>query len=108
MPQEGFNMYRIEHSDAIELEYQVRRLYQCGRGGVSGMADADYFEGHPLQAAVLVVAYIHANGMESGPYQYDDFLVRYEKKFEKPLGNSMQEIMREYLAELNDIVEEYV
>lgn len=33
------------------------------------MADADYFEGHPIQAAVLVVSYIHANHRESGPYQ---------------------------------------
>ena len=53
-------MFRITHNDAIELEHQVRRLYGCDRGGVSGMAEADYFEGHPIQAAVLVVSYIYA------------------------------------------------
>ena len=53
-------MFRINHNDEIELEHEVRRLYGCDRGGVSGMADADYFEGHPIQAAVLVVSYIHA------------------------------------------------
>lgn len=61
-------MFRINHNEAIELEYQVRKLYGCDRAGVSGMADADYFEGHPIQAAVLVVAYVHAKGLESGPY----------------------------------------
>ena len=38
------------------------------------MVDADYFEGHPIQAAVLVVSYIYANHRESGPYQFDEFL----------------------------------
>ena len=67
-------MFRINHNEAIELEHQVRRLYDCDRGGVSGMVDADYFEGHPIQAAVLVVSYIYANHRESGPYQFDEFL----------------------------------
>ena len=38
------------------------------------ITDADYFEGHPIQAAVLVVSYIYANHRESGPYQFDEFL----------------------------------
>ena len=67
-------MFRINRNEAIELEHQVRRLYDCDRGGVSGMVDADYFEGHPIQAAVLVVSYIYANHRESGPYQFDEFL----------------------------------
>lgn len=82
------NMFRINHNDAIELEHQVRRLYGCDRGGVSGMADADYFEGHPIQAAVLVVSYIHANHRESGPYQFDEFLNKYETIFECPAAHS--------------------
>ena len=32
-------MFRINHNEAIELEHQVRRLYDCDRGGVSGMVD---------------------------------------------------------------------
>lgn len=34
-------MFRIEHGDAIELESIVRRLFNCDRSGVSGLADAD-------------------------------------------------------------------
>ena len=41
-------MYRINHNDAIELEYQVRRLFKCDRAGVSGMADADHLESRPM------------------------------------------------------------
>lgn len=59
------SMFRIEHSDAIELEHQVRRLFKCDRAGVSGLADADNFESRPMDAAVMVVSYIHAKGLQS-------------------------------------------
>ena len=101
-------MFRINHNDAIELEHQVRRLYSCDRGGVSGMADADYFEGHPIQAAVLVVSYIHANHRESGPYQFDEFLNKYETIFEYPDENNAADEVRNYIDELSAIVEQYI
>jgi hypothetical protein len=101
-------MCRISHSDAIELEYQVRRLYHCNRGGVSGMADADYFERHPIQAAVLIIAYIHANGMESGPYQYDEFLTKYENLFEYSEKCNIRYVIKDYISELENIVDDYV
>ena len=101
-------MFRINHNDAIELEHQVRRLYGCDRGGVSGMADADYFEGHPIQAAVLVVSYIHANHRESGPYQFDEFLNKYETIFEYPDENNAADEVRNYIDELSAIVEQYI
>ena len=89
-------MFRINHNDAIELEYQVRRLYGCDRGGVSGMADADYFEGHPIQAAVLVVSYI------------DEFRSKYETIFEYPDENNAVDEVRNYIDELSSIVERYI
>lgn len=100
-------MYRINHNDAIELEHQVRRLYKCDRAGVSGMADADYFEGNPILAAVLVVAYVHAHGLESGPYQYDEFLHKYEVIFEYPDENDAAKEVRNYINELGAIVDQY-
>lgn len=101
-------MFRINHSEAIELEHIVRNLYQCNRGGVSGMADADYFEGHPIQAAVLVVAYIHAKGLETSSTQYDEFLCKYESIFEHLEKNDVDQEIRNYIDELEDIVNQYV
>ena len=101
-------MFRINHNEAIELEHQVRKLYGCDRAGVSGMADADYFEGHPIQAAVLVVAYVHAKGLESGPYQYDEFLNKYETIFEYPDENDAATEIRNYINDVTEIVEKYV
>ena len=101
-------MFRINHNDAIALEHEVRRLYGCDRAGVSGMADADYFEGHPIQAAVLVVAYIHANKLENGPYQYAEFLCKYETIFEYPEENDAVSQVQNYIDELEKIVDQYV
>ena len=83
-------------------------IHGCDRGGVSGMADADYFEGHPIQAAVLVVSYIHANHRESGPYQFDEFLNKYETIFEYPDENNAADEVRNYIDELSSIVEQYI
>ena len=71
-------MFRINHNDAITLEYIVRRLYKCDRTGVSGLADADNFESHPMDAAIMIVSYIHAHGLQSSETQYDEFLCKYD------------------------------
>lgn len=101
-------MFRINHNDAIELEHYVRKLYGCDRGGVSGMADADYFEGRPIQAAVLVVSYIYANHRESGPCQFDEFLNKYETIFDFPDENNAADQVRNYIKELSSIVKKYI
>lgn len=101
-------MYRLNHNDAIRLEYEVRRLYKCDRAGISGMADADYIEGRPIQAAVLVVAYIHANHMECEPYQYDEFLNKYEIIFNYPEENDAKNEVDRYIEELSAIVDQYL
>ena len=56
-------MFKISHNDAIELEHLVCRLFNCDRAGVSGLADADNFESRPMDAAVMVVSFIHAKGL---------------------------------------------
>ena len=101
-------MLKINHNDAIKLEHQVRRLYNCDRAGISGMADADYFEGNPIQAAVLVVAYVYARRLENGPYQYDEFLHKYETIFKYPEENDFDNEVKKYVSELKEIVEQYI
>lgn len=111
-PIDAYYDYRLGtleyRSVRFETEHQVRRLYGCDRGGVSGMADADYFEDHPIQAAVLVVSYIHANYRESGPYQFDEFLNKYETIFEYPDENNAADEVRNYIDKLSSIVKQYI
>lgn len=101
-------MFRISHNQAIELEHQVRRLFKCNRSGVSGLADADNFESRPMDAAVMVVSYIHAKGLQVSETQYDEFLCKYETIFEYPDENNAADAVEGYISELSAIVEDYI
>lgn len=101
-------MLTIDHSSATELEYQVRRLYQCDRYGVSGLAEAGYFETHPIIAAIMIVSYIHARGLHSEETQYDEFLVKYENIFSYPEEYDTKTEVQNYIDELTKIVDIYL
>lgn len=99
-------MYRISHNDAIELEYLVRKLYNCDRAGVSGLADADNFESRPMDAAVMIISFIHAKGLQSSETQYDEFLSKYDRVFSYPDENDAAHEVPNYIAELTSIVDD--
>lgn len=101
-------MFRVTHNEAIELEYQVRRLYGCDRSGVSGLADADHFESRPMDAAIIVVSYIHANGLQYSETEYDEFLSKYDTIFRYPDENDAKNEVRNYINELSEIVDKYI
>lgn len=101
-------MFSINHSDAIELEHQVRRLFKCDRCGVSGLADADNFESNPLDAAIMVVSYIHAKGLQTSETQYDEFLCKYETIFKYPDENDASNEVQNYINDLANIIESYL
>lgn len=100
-------MFRIRHSDAIILEGEVRRLFKCDRAGVSGLADADNFESRPMDAAIMVVSYIHAKGLQSSETQFDEFLSKYDTIFTYPDENDAKNKVEQYIAELVQIVDKY-
>lgn len=101
-------MYRINHNDAIELEFQVRKLFKCERTGVSGLADADNFESRPMDAAVMIVSYIYAKGLQYSETQYDDFLYKYNSIFTNPDEYDVTKEVRNYISDLEKIVDAYV
>ena len=101
-------MFRITHNEAIELEYQVRKLYGCDRAGISGLADADHFESHPIDAAIIVVSYIHSKGLQYRETEYDEFLCKYDTIFSYPDENNAKDEVENYIDELSQIVDKYV
>ena len=101
-------MFTIKHSDAIVLEYQVCKLFKCDRLGVSGLANADRFESRPIDAAIMVVSYIHANGLQNSETQYDEFLCKYNTIFNYPDENDAEHEVKNYIHELKEIIESYV
>lgn len=101
-------MFVLNHNDAIELEHQVRRLFKCDRGGVSGLVDADNFESNPLDAAVMVVTYIHTKGLHISETQYDEFLHKYGVIFKYSEENDAAHEVKNYIKDLKSIVESYL
>lgn len=101
-------IFRITHGEAIELESIVRRLFNCDRAGVSGLADADNFESRPMDAAVMVVSYIHARGLQYSETEYDEFLCKYDTIFRYPDENDAKNEVRNYIDELSAIVDKYL
>ena len=101
-------MFRITHGEAIELESQVRRLYNCDRFGVSGLANADRFESHPMDAAIVVISYIYAKELQHSETEYNDFLSKYDTIFNYPDENDTKHEVRNYINELSRIVDKYI
>lgn len=101
-------MLIINHNKAIELEHIVCRLYKCDRGGISGLAEAGYFEKYPIQAAILVIAYIYAHGLETSYNQFDEFLYRYESAFQYPEQGSIEAEVKKYIDDLKTIADHYI
>ena len=100
-------MFTINHNDAIVLEHMVRSLYGCDRGGVSGMVDADYFDDKPIQAAVLIIAYLYAKDLVDNPYEYDEFLHKYETIFDYPDENDAKNEVQNYIEDLRFIIDRF-
>ena len=101
-------MFRINHGDALQLENLVRGLFGCDRTGVSGLADADHFESRPMDAAIMVIAYIHAKKLQDSETQYDEFLSKYDTIFTYPDENNARDEVQNYIDDLAKIVEKYV
>lgn len=75
---------------------------------VQDLADADNFESHPMDAAVMVVSYIHAKGLQSSETQYDEFLCKYDSIFTYPDENDAEHEVENYIEELTAIIEDYL
>ena len=101
-------MFRITHNEALELEHQVCRLYGCDRAGVSGLVNAGHFESMPMDAAIMVVSYIHAKGLHYSETEYDEFLCKYGTIFSYPEENNAKQEVKNYIYELKEIVEKYI
>ena len=103
-------MFRLNHNDAVELEYQICRLYKCNRGGASGLADADNFESNPMCAAYMVISYIYAKGLEINDYddEYGRFICTYENIFNHSDEYNMQLEVSHYIDEISNIVDQYI
>ncbi len=94
-------MVKVRRDVAERLEALVRKLYGCERCGIAGMADA----------AVLIVAYVYADGGEIAIDRYRTVIFDYGRELiyrDDELvdfnDEKMDKIMEGYLQKLSEIV----
>ena len=91
---------RIKHGDAVVLEAIVRGVFNCERGGMGGLIDADHFEREPFDAAIIAIAPLwqKSNSKEIGEFLFKQELVLRDK-------NTKDEIIKTYIDELRNLID---
>lgn len=101
-------MLKIKHKEACKLEALVKRVYDCERYGIMGLADADYFEVNPLQAAILILApkFQRSRWSRRDIPGVMEFLTKYEDYFESD-SKYDSFIVKNYINDLTKLVKRY-
>ena len=96
---------KMDHQDAISLEYIVRNVFDCGPGGVMNVANADKLEIKPMNAAIAIFAplYFDNKVLED----VDNFIDRYSCIFDYDDYELNQENIDNYIKELKTLVKKY-
>lgn len=89
---------RISHDDSIRLEHIVRKVFMCGRYGMSGFIDADHFESEPFDAALIALSRLWKENYNE---DIEDFLNKWS---EIRLSNDRNIDVKSYINELNDLI----
>lgn len=97
---------RISHGQAVSLEYIIRSAYNdCDRGGVVGLAEADFLENSPLSAAVAVLAPLSHRYSNDELEDVADFWDNY--RFELSHDEFDSELIERYIEDLRALVQKY-
>ena len=93
---------RLEHMDAVRLEHLVKDTCNLENGeSMGGLVSADRFAEHPLEAAMLCIAYKYDSRYEA---KIDEFIDVWRSAFQYP--DEAQEYTAErYIAELKELVQ---
>ena len=99
-------MVMINDSEATSLELIVRRVYNCGKGGVMGIADASHLERNPLDAAIVIFAPLYKEQREIE--EIDAFMNQYSSIFNFPERYTYnEETVANYIEGLRNLVGRY-
>ncbi len=91
---------RIKHGDAVVLEAIVRGVFNCERGGMGGLIDADHFEIEPFDAAIIAIAPLW---QKSNSKEIEEFLFKWELVLRDK--NTKDENIKTYIDELRNLID---
>ena len=91
---------RIKHGDAVVLEAIVRGVFNCERGEMGGLIDADHFEREPFDAAIIAIAPLW---QKSNSKEIEEFLFKWELILRDK--NTEDENIKTYIGELQNLID---
>lgn len=91
----------IEHQHGHLLETIVRSALHCDRCGYGGLVDADIYEFHPLEAAILTTSVLYKAEYDE---EIADFFAKWRVIFDYPHDNDEYTI-DDYIADFESLVD---
>lgn len=61
-------------SYAVSIEHDLRKVFDCDRGGFGGIADSDFIRKQPFPAMFAALSYIYANAENSKRTAIEKFI----------------------------------
>ncbi len=61
-------------SYAVDIEFEIRRVFRCERFGFAGIANSDFIRRNPLAAVLATCGFIYANVDEIKKKQVEQFI----------------------------------
>ncbi len=90
------------HQKSINLEFRIRNVFSCGRGGLGGIVDADFIDRSPYLVMVASLTHIYEHKNEEDKEKIKEFISDYMYYS----NYSLDEIAKE--KDFNEIIKRFM
>lgn len=98
----------LQHNESFKLEHIVRNIYNCGRGGVMGVADADHIDYNPMEAVIAIFAPCYMSKGTASYSDIDQFVDKYNCIFHFTDSYEYdKETVENFFDELDSLITKY-
>lgn len=94
----------VAHNYAFQIEVTVRAMFKSCRGGIGGIADADFIENNPFIAIILVLGNFYNKIDNNSKNKMNKFIQTYYCEMGKSIKEIGEEKIKEIIKEFNNIV----
>ena len=95
----------ISGDNALALEYLVRRVYDCERGGVMNVAEADKLKKHPMLAPTVIFAPLYLK--QKNWDDIDAFMEKYCDFYYCEADEISKDFVKSFINDLEALVNKY-
>lgn len=100
------NNMRIDHGNAVSLEWIARKVFKCDRSGYCGLIEADIFERSPFYAALICLTpHVHKYGENDEINAFfDKYYGVFDDLYDKQSAEATEKIIEDYVNDLDNLV----